>query len=280
MSPPRQIQRTILHSSSAIPPEVSGGQFQGQILEYVDGKKVVFENCDFSAAVLYRGYFHEAVFRKCRFVGTRFDECNFRQAVFDRCTFDYSDFNRCVLPVPQILANLPVYSNVRWDFIHNVRANQRSMGDVQHEADLVRHDIEAEIAHWKDVRRRPTSYYHKYNNLRDQTLAWLHCRRLWIERYVWGHGESLTRLFLAACLALFILSVFYWIPNVQGYDTLAKASSAYLHALKYIGVLFIDLPVQAEDVERSPVISTCVLIVRYIVLGLAIPTLYKKIAKR
>lgn len=280
MSQPRQIQRIILHSPGVNPPEVSGKQFQGQLLEYVDGKKVVFENCNFSAAVLYRGYFHEAVFRKCNFTGTRFDECNFRQAVFDRCTFDYSDFNRCVLPIPQVLANLPVYSNVRWDLVHNIRANQRSMGDVQHEADLVRQDIDAEIAHWKDIRRRPTSYYDKYDNLRDQTVAWLHCRRLWIERYVWGHGESITRLILAALLVLFVLSVIYWIPNAQGYETLANASRAYLRGLKYLVMLFIDFPVSAEDVAQSPIISTCVVLLRYIVLGLAIPTLYKKIAKR
>lgn len=250
------------------------------MLPYVDGKRVIFENCTFSAGVLYRGYFHDAIFRKCEFVGTRFDECNFRQATFDRCTFDYADFNRCVLPVPQLLANLPVHSNVRWDFIHNVRANQRAMGDVQHESDLVRYDIEAEIAHWKDVRKRPTSYYKKYDNFRDQAVAWFQCRRLWVERYIWGHGESLTRLFIAAFWTLFILSLLQWVPQVQAYDTVAKAGRAYLHGVNYIGMLFIDLPVESGDVKGSPLVSMCVVILRYIVIGLAIPTLYKKIAKR
>jgi hypothetical protein len=250
------------------------------MLTYVDGKKVVFENCNFSAAVIYRGYFHDAVFRKCEFIGTRFDECNFRQATFDRCTFDYADFNRCTLPIPQILANLPVYSNVRWDLIHNIRANQRDMGDVQHEADLVRQDIESEIAHWKDVRRRPTSYYNKYDNLHDQTIAWLHCRRLWIEKYIWGHGESLTRLFLATLVVLFALTIVQWLPQLRAYETVGQAIGSYTKGAKYIVMLFIDLPVQTADVEYSPVLSTVVVIVRYVVIGLAIPTLYKKISKR
>jgi hypothetical protein len=53
-----------------------------------------------------------------------------------------------------------------------------------------------------------------------------------------------------------------------------------MNGVKYIGMLFIDLPVTADEVHRSPLISTCVVALRYIVLGLAIPTLYKKIAKR
>jgi hypothetical protein len=282
MPQPRAIHRTKLHPQppTGSPPSLSGGQLQGQMLNYVDGKKVIFENCNFSAAVLYRGYFHDAVFRKCEFVGTRFDECNFRQATFDRCTFDYADFNRCILPIPQILANLPVHSNVRWDLIHNIRANQRTMGDVQHEADLVRKDIEAEIAHWKDVRRRPTSYYNKYDNLHDQAIAWFHCRRLWVERYIWGHGESLTRLFFAALISLFILTLVRWIPELRPDQSLSQATGNYVNGLKYIAMLFIDLPVSSDDVDKSPTVSSLVVVVRYVVLGLAIPTLYKKIAKR
>lgn len=280
MPEPKPIERTTLALDPTTPLAVSGGQFAGQMLEYVDGKKMVFENCNFSAAVIYRGYFHDAIFRKCEFVGTRFDECNFRQATFDRCTFNYADFNRCILPIPQILANLPVYSNVRWDLIHTVRANQRAMGDVQHEADLVRHDIEAEISHWRDVRRRPTPYYKKYDNFKDQTIAWFHCRRLWVERYIWGHGESLTRLFLATTVAIAALSVLQWIPSVTVYDTVGEAARAYMDGLTYILKLFIDLPVPPEDVDASPVISACVVVLRYVVIGLAIPTLYKKIAKR
>lgn len=280
MTHPQPISRTELNPQPISPPTVSGRQFQGHMLKYVDGKKYLFENCNFSAAVIYRGYFHDAVFRKCEFIGTRFDECNFRQATFDRCTFNYADFNRCVLPIPQILANLPVFSNVRWDLIHTIRANQLAMGDVQHEADLVRHDIEAEIAHWKDVRRRPTSYYKKYDNFKDQAIAWFHCRRLWVERYIWGHGESLTRLFLAAFFALTALSLLHWLPSVQAYDTVAEAGQAYLHGVEYIGMLFIDLPVDLRNVNDSPIVSTCVVALRYIVIGLAIPTLYKKIAKR
>jgi hypothetical protein len=279
MSQPRVIQRTILHT----PPSslhVDNAQFPGHMLEYVDAKKVVFENCNFNAAVIYRGYFHEAVFKKCTFVGTRFDECNFRQATFDRCQFDYADFNRCILPIPQILVNLPVHSNVRWELIHNIRANQLAMGDVQHETDLVRKDIEAEIAHWKDVRKRPTSYYAKYNNFRDQSIAWLQCRRLWIEKYIWGHGESLTRLFLATFSALLLLSLFNWLPHVKTYNTVSESVNSFLGSAKFISMLFIDLPVQNSDVEKSPIVSILVVIVRYVAIGLAIPTLYKKIAKR
>lgn len=111
--------------------------FRNLILEDVEGKAVVYRECDFSYSILIRGYFHKATFERCKFIGTRFVTTNFRSATFEECDFSYVDFDRCVIPVPQVLANLPTFANVRWELLHNLRANTRALGDTRHESDLV-----------------------------------------------------------------------------------------------------------------------------------------------
>lgn len=273
---PQLIDRTDLGAGTVL----VGQSFAAHHLNDVNGKGVVYENCDFSAAIITRGYFHESTFRKCKFVGTRFFDCNFRQATFDQCTFDYADFSRTVVPIPQVLANLPLYSNVRWELVHNLKANQQSIGDIRHDTALIRSEIEAEISHWKSVRTIRTGYYRKYDNFRDQATAWFHCRRLWVEKYVWGHGESLVRLVIAAFVALLILSVFASIPHIQTVESLESAGLHYLGSVIFILKLFVDLPIETAVSDNSPITSTLTVLLRYVFIGLAIPVLYKKISKR
>jgi|SRR5882724_4493935 len=252
-------------------------------LSNVNGKDVLYENCVFSASIIEHGYFFHSKFIKCKFIGTRFVECNFRQATFDQCTFDYADFNRCIVPAPQILANLPAYANVRWEFLHNLKANGRAVGDVRFESKIVSKEIEAEIEHWQSIRRRPSGYYEKYNNHRDLLGAWYHSLRLVVERYVWGHGESLIRLIIAAITALLIISIAHFIGRVSEFSSpsLSTLPAIFIQSLLFVFKLFIDLPsIQASDVASSPFISTITVIIRYVAIGLAIPVLYKQIAKR
>jgi uncharacterized protein YjbI with pentapeptide repeats len=96
---------------------VRGANFSSHWLRDVAGKEIEYDGCNFSAAIIERGYFFHAKFRNCTFIGVRFIDCNFRQATFEQCKFDYADFNRCVLPAPQILANLPSFANVRWELL-------------------------------------------------------------------------------------------------------------------------------------------------------------------
>jgi len=161
--------------------------FRNLILEDIEGKEVVYRDCDFSYSILIRGYFHKAKFERCKFVGTRFVTANFRSATFEECDFSYADFDRCVIPIPQVLANLPTFANVRWELLHNLRANARVLGDTRHESDLVWQEIDTEMEHWRSVSRGLAGYYHKYTYT-ERVLARLRHWRLLIERYVWGHG--------------------------------------------------------------------------------------------
>lgn len=257
--------------------------FSSHWLLDVAGKDVEYLGCNFSASIIERGYFFHAKFKNCSFIGARFVECNFRQATFEQCKFDYADFNRCVLPAPQILANLPSFANVRWELLHNIRANERTMGDTRHEAVIVQKEIDAEIDHWRSIRTRPSGYYEKYNNPKDYFLAWYHTVRLVFERYAWGHGESLLRLSSAAVIALMLLSGVHCISNIDtlGQRSISSFADSFIQSMYFIFQLFVDLPsVNVQSVTASPIVSALAVILRYVAIGLAIPVLYKYISKR
>ena len=256
--------------------------FRNLLLEDVEGKGVVYRDCDFSYSIVVRGYFHKARFERCKFRGTRFVTTIFRSAAFEGCEFSYADFDRCVVPVPQVLANLPAYPNVRWELLHNLRANARSLGDTQHESDLIWREIDTEMEHWRSVYQGQAGYYHKYSRA-ERLLARLRRWRLLSERYVWGHGESLLRLAVATLGALIVLALLNAVGRVADIRSVSIGSFASLWAESFVflSALYVDLPsVTSQEVAGSLVTSTLAVALRYVSIGLAVPVLYKYIAKR
>jgi hypothetical protein len=258
------------------------GGFKNSILEDIEGKDVHYLDCDFSYSIFIRGYFHKAKFKRCKFIGTRFIASNFRSATFEECDFSYADFDRSVVPIPQVLANLPAYANVRWELLHNLRANMRVLGDTRHESELVWQEIDTEMEHWRAIARRPAGYYQKYTRS-ERWLARFRHWRLIAERYIWGHGESLARLgvaTLAALLILGLLNALGRIGDVSG-TSIGAMLKLWLECFLFVTELFVDLPsVNAQDVARSPITSTLAVALRYLSIGLAVPVLYKYISKR
>lgn len=256
--------------------------FTSLVLDDVDGKSVVYRDCDFSYAILVRGYFHNAKFQRCKFIGARCIATNFRSASFEACDFSYADFDRCVIPIQQLLANLPTFPNVRWELLRNLRANMRALGDTRNESDLVWQEIDTEMEHWRLISRRQSGYYQKYTGT-ERLLARLRYWRLLMERYVWGHGESLTRLGTATLVALVILGLMNAVGRVGDLNSVSIGSmlKLWLDGFLSMAALFVDLPsVKSQEVAASPITSTLAVMLRYASIGLAVPVLYKYIAKR
>ncbi len=256
--------------------------FSGRYLRDIEGKEVTYSDCTFSYSIIERGYFHKANFINCKFIGARIRESIFRSATFENCDFSYVDFHRCVLPVPQLLANLPGFPNVRWELLHNLRANAHSVGDTKWEADVVYHEARTEIEHWRGIANAGTGYYQKYST-RQRLVARFHHVRLLAERYIWGHGESLFRLALSTVFFLIVIGFFHAAGQTADLETVSVGDlfHQYFKSLYFLLSLYVDLPsVSASEVSASPVISALAVILRYVSIGLAIPVLYKYIARR
>ena len=278
--PVTQIVRQDLGAGTA--KKVKAQDFSGKSITDINSKGVQFEDCSFSASIVERGYFHKAAFRRCTFVGTRFVDSVFRSATFEGCDFRYATFHGCYLPVPQLLANLPSHANERWQLLRNLRANQRGLGDSLHDSAIVWREIDAEIEHWRGVTASASVYYQKYSG-GDRARALLTLVRLKIERHVWGHGESLWRLFLATGVLLLVLSLLRTVGLIQSTDatTLSTAAAKFIESVLFLCALYVDLPtVLPADVSASPITASLAVALRYVSIGLAVPVLYKYIAKR
>lgn len=257
-------------------------EFSGRYLCDIEGKEVTYSDCNFSYSVIERGYFHKAIFINCKFIGARIRESIFRSATFENCDFSYIDFHRCVLPVPQLLANLPTYPNVRWELLHNLRANAHSIGDTKWDSDIVYHEACTEIEHWRGIANAGAGYYQKYS-MRQRLVARVHHVRLLAERYVWGHGESLVRLSLSTVFFLMVLGFFHAIGQVTDLEveSIGGMCRQYFKSVYFLATLYVDLPsVSASEVSASPFTSVLAVALRYVSIGLAIPVLYKSIARR
>lgn len=277
-----QIKRDDLGAGSDL--LVREKHYSDQLLEDVQGKKVRYEGCVFSYAIIKRGYFFKATFVDCKFIGTRFINCVFRSATFERCDFSYADFDRCVVPIPQLLANLPSYPNVRWELLHNLRANAKSVGDTRNEADIVWREIGTEIEHWRAVSLQSSGYYEKYR-WQDRFMARLRYWRLMSERHFWGHGESLVRLGAATFGCLILLSLANALGRLGSLESVSVGSlmRQWVDSFFFLAALFVDVPhssINAKEVAGSAITSTLAVVLRYFSIGLAVPVLYKYIAKR
>lgn len=257
--------------------------FSGMRIEDLNGSKRTFENCDFSASYIARGYFRDAHFNKCMFIGCRITETNFRETRFTQCDFRYTIFDRCLLPVKELISNLPQWPNVRRELIQNLRANVRAVGDFNADHLLLQYELEAERDHWRKARKQEESYYQKkYGSLRDQLRSRFNSAILACDAWFWGHGFSFLRLTTSTVATLLILISALFLDSYCCSDTktLAQIWNDLRMSASQTLSLYIDLPdVNTDLVKQHWWFSTIVVMLRYVSLGLFITCFYRRLAR-
>lgn len=100
---------------------------------------------------------------------------------------------------------------------------------------------------------------------------------------MWGHGESLLRLAVATLGALIVLALLNAVGRVADLksESIGSFASLWADSFVFLSALYVDLPsVTSQEVAGSLVTSTLAVALRYVSIGLAVPVLYKYIAKR
>ncbi|MFQ2892872.1 pentapeptide repeat-containing protein [Aeromonas caviae] len=254
--------------------------YSGRILLDVGGKNIIFDSCDFSYAVIERGYFHQATFKNCKFIGTRFISCNFRSTKIEMCDFRYATFIGTVIPINEISSNFPYEPNQRRDLIQSLRANAISIGDYQTNNDLLSLELKATTQHHLNIVKRPHSYYlRKYTGI-DRIKSLLKYLGLKFEDLVWGYGLSPQRLII------FALSIITVTAAILSWQEISLDSSMYeiysLFTNNFANSLFalLDLAlVPSDSVNKHNVIFACIVIFRVTILGLLVSVLYRRYAR-
>lgn len=259
-----------------------GSDFRHAILDDVSGKKGEFVGKDFSYCVFTRAYFHEAKFRDCKFVGARFTDCNFRNADIVGCDFRYADFTGTRIDTKEILNNLPGEPNIRRELLQILRKNSASMGDVRSGRQFVLMEIAAEKEHLRRAWRQEEPYYKKkYAGFKSLSKILLKRSFLWLDGFLWGHGERLWRMLISVpllILACAAISTFRAESSVID-PTISSAVSLLFNEFYYYFSLFID--VQADHLTQRIVwLDWIVVLSRYVVFGVLISGLFRWFSHR
>ncbi|WP_433760927.1 pentapeptide repeat-containing protein [Brucella anthropi] len=259
-----------------------GANFSHAHMLDVSGKKQLFEKVDFSYSVIIRGYFHQSQFKRCNFTGTRFVDCNFRNANFEDCDFSYCDFTGSRIETDEILRNLPDRPNVRRELLQVLRKNALSMGDVSASRAFVIAELSARKEHLRRAWKQEENYYKKkYKGIRKQSTILIQRTGLWLDGFLWGHGEKLWNLPVSA---LIILAFFSLVSSVSWASSISDPSVAQLitqfkaYMIYYVS-LFLDAPYK-DDLSHIVLIDWLIVIFRYVSLGILVSGLFRWLSHR
>lgn len=248
----------------------------------VSGKKIQYTEVNFSFAVLVRGYFHHANFVNCKFIGTRFTDCNFRNASFSDCDFRYADFTGTRIPTDEMLRNLPDEPNIRREFLQILRKNAISLGDVASSRRFVLAEIDAKKEHYRRAWRQDETYYKKkYSGFRKLTLIGAQRVGLWIDSFLWGHGERLWKIAISVPVLLIIsaaISTIYW-SSGQSDPKLSSLIAKFWEAFRYYTSLFLDVQ-NGRNIDRMFWLDWTVVVARYVAFGVLIAGLFRWLSHR
>jgi hypothetical protein len=262
--------------------DVKSSAFSHAHMIDVSGKKQVFENVDFSYSVFTRGYFHQAEFRACNFTGTRFIDCNFRNAIFEDCRFSYCDFSGCRIETDEVLKNLPDRPNVRRELLQIMRKNALSMGDVAAGRAFVIAELAAKKEHLRRAWKQDENYYKKkYGGFQKQSLVLIKRLGLWLDGFLWGHGEKLWNLPISALVVLAVFSVISsatWASSLVD-PSISQVAMMFKSYMIYYVSLFLDAPYK-DNLQHIVVIDWIVVIFRYVSLGILVSGLFRWLSHR
>lgn len=252
-----------------------------------EGDKRQFVDSDFSFCIFERSYFRRSHFKNCKFIGTRFEKCNFRGCTFDGCEFDYAYMEGCLINPfsTRLISNLPSQFGAKRLFLRTIRMNARSIGDAVCENKLVPLELEARRkdklhAWWPfsgNLGTKEVQYYKaEYEAIGKKSQAFLESSMLWIEKVIWGYGESSVRLVfsvlvLVLCLAIcnnFSKGDAFWELK---FGDLRESSILILKAVLDLALL------NSKELEKlGGLIALAAVTLRVIGLGLFISVVYRR----
>jgi hypothetical protein len=255
------------------------------VFDDANGKGATFFNCDFSYCFFENAYFHEAKFENCKFIGIKIKSSNFRNCTFIGCDFKFATFIETILPIKEILKNLPTWPNVRSELLQNLRVNANETGDTKNISLIIKEEIKSDKEHWRLARKRPDLYYtKKYSGFLKRIKVYYESFKIWIDWFIWGHGEFPMSLIRSIILTILIFSVWIFLSNSH---SLFSASSFQISSFnKLISESFRDTINYFFDLKIEDKLSKgfwwllTLSIFKYLYLGLFINIIMKKFSRR
>ncbi len=126
-----------------------------------------------------------------------------------------------------------------------------------------------------------TYYKKKYGGLRKRSIVLIQRIGLWLDGFLWGHGEKLWNLPISALIVLVFfaaISAALWATSVTDPSIYQFFGTFKAYTIYYIS-LFLDAPYEA-NLSQVIYLDWMVVIFRYLSLGILVSGLFRWLSHR
>lgn len=230
---------------------------------------LTFRDISFKQAVINECYFRNCTFVKCDFTGANIQSTNMQGASFDGCEFRYVQFRQTEVGIDPIGKNLPPQENLKQSLAKNLRMNYASLGDYEGVNFAIRIELAATMVHLRKAAFCRESYYRnkpEYQKLGRLRYA-LKFIWFWLLDKLWGNGEHPGRMLISIPVMLF---GFAGLIALSNNDTLSQS------ILSSWSVFLLG----ANDATLGLGWLMALSLLRYIVLGLFVSSIVRRLSRR
>jgi hypothetical protein len=250
---------------------VSDVSYSDFIFQRVSAKHVRFENVDFRYSVFDTSYFRDCTFDSCNFTGCRFVGSSFPGSAFLGCRFDYAVFERTFID-SDVLDNIwPPYENLKLRLARTLRTNYQTLGDTDAANKAILVELHATRVHLSKAWRSREAYYRNKYSGAERAIAFLAWARFVVGDFIWGNGESASRLLRTFLLIIILIATF---------DTILSRNAGLID--DWVGA-FVDATAVFLGTKQSQypaLIEALIALSRYILLGLFVSILVRRFSRR
>jgi len=259
-----------------IKPELSDKQFQVDIqresfvqhqLTRVHAVDKTFTEVDFKQAFIQSCYFRNCRFIRCDFTGAQIKDTNLKGSTFSDCKFLYTTWEKTMLEEEFLESCLPAEENLARDLVRSLRVNFTQTGNYEAVNRAAAIEVQLTGRHLYNAAYSRQSYHRrKYKGWDRARIAAKHAQWKLLD-LVWGNGESIVKV-ARSCLVVILLAAIAaaWIGPRPGF-----LSSLELAFMQFWGV---------GEESMSPPFAITLTIARYILFGLFMAILVKRLSRR
>lgn len=247
--------------------EVRDSSFERKDLIRVFAVGVLFEGISFKQSQLFACYFRNCRFVGCDFTGAQIRDSNLKGSTFTACKFPYSTWEKTLLDDQFLDSCLPSEENLARDLVRTLRVNFAQTGNYEAVNRAAALEVKLTGQHLYNAAYSKQSYYrHKYRG--GARLAHAAGHAWWKALdLLWGNGESLLRVVVTGGVA--VLAAAAWLSAVG-------PASPFMSTLRSVFYAFWGVGLAALPDEVGVSLS----IARYVVLGLLMAILVKRLSRR
>lgn len=249
--------------------DLAGLSFERHELVRVFAVELVFSKVSFKQSLMDECYFRNCVFKNCDFTGANISRTNFQGADFIGCTFDYTTFHGTRIGLLPLSRNLPCWENTKMQLAKNLRMNYASIGDYEGVNFAIKIELSSTREHlWKAAFSNEGYYRGKkeYAGL-GRASYFLKYVSFWFFDKLWGNGESPARMFISVPLILLIFAITNSLILVHPMGPLMmEVSSVFLAG--------------GTSAMLGFFATSALTLFRYIVIGLFVSSLVRRISRR